>query len=260
MTYSLDFRKKALSIRSREKLSFAQTAKRFGVSVNSLFLWSKQIEPKQTKNRPAIKIDKETLMGDIEKYPDAFCYERANRLNVTASGIRSAMKRLKISYKKHTKPSQSLQKKRKAFVQKIAKYKKLGVPIVYIDESGFAHDMPRTYGYAKIGERCFGTHDWGAKGRTNVIGALIGKSLLTLALFDCTINTDAFTAWTEQDLLPKLSAEIVIVMDNAAGHILKYLPPYSPDLNPIEYKWAQAKSKRRKYRCGIDELFQEYYL
>ena len=66
MTYSLDFRKKALSIRSREKLSFAQTAKRFGVSVNSLFLWSKQIEPKQTKNRPAIKIDKETLMEDIE--------------------------------------------------------------------------------------------------------------------------------------------------------------------------------------------------
>ena len=43
-----------------------------------------------------------------------------------------------------------------------------------------------------------------------------------------------------------------------AGHILEYLPPYSPDLNPIEHKWAQAKSKRRKYRCGIDELFKEY--
>ncbi|WP_316357008.1 IS630 transposase-related protein [Candidatus Neptunichlamydia sp. REUL1] len=121
MTYSLDFRKKALSIRSREKLSFAQAAKRFGVSVNSLFLCSKQIEPKQTKNRPAIKIDKETLMGDIEEYPDAFCYERANRLNVTASGIRSAMKRLKISYKKHTKPSQSLRKKKKGLRAKNCK-------------------------------------------------------------------------------------------------------------------------------------------
>ncbi|WP_316357641.1 IS630 transposase-related protein [Candidatus Neptunichlamydia sp. REUL1] len=115
MTYSLDFRKKALSIRSREKLSFAQAAKCFGVSVNSLFLWSKQIEPKQTKNRPAIKIDKETLMEDVEKYPDAFCYERANRLNVTASGIRSAMKRLKISYKKNIKASQSLRKKKRHF-------------------------------------------------------------------------------------------------------------------------------------------------
>ena len=46
----------------------------------------------------------------------------------------------------------------------------------------------------------------------------------------------------------------------AAGHILEYLPPYSPDLNPIEHKWAQAKSKRRKYQCGIDELFKEYCL
>ena len=121
MTYSLDFRKKALSIRSREKLSFAQTAKRFVVSVNSLFLWSKQIEPKQTKNRPAIKIDKETLMEDIEKYPDAFSYERADRLNVTASGIRSAMKRLKISYKKNTKPSQSLRKKKRNLSSKYCK-------------------------------------------------------------------------------------------------------------------------------------------
>ena len=46
----------------------------------------------------------------------------------------------------------------------------------------------------------------------------------------------------------------------AAGHTLEYLPPYSPDLNPIEHKWAQAKSQRRKYQCGIDELFKEYCL
>ncbi len=145
---------------------------------------------------------------------------------------------------------ETLRKKRNAFVQKIAKYKELGVPIVYIDESGFAHDMPRTHGYAKMGGCCFGTHDWGAKGRTNAIRALIGRSLLTIALFDCTTNIDAFTAWTEQDLLPKLSTESVIVMDNAtfhkgksmkqkieaAGHTLEYLSPYSPDLNPIEHK------------------------
>ena len=100
MTYSLDFRKKVLSIRSKEKLSFVQAAKRFSVSINSLFLWSKKVEPMVTKNRPAIKIDQETLMEDIEKYPDAFNYERAKRLNVSPSGIRCAMKRLRISYKK----------------------------------------------------------------------------------------------------------------------------------------------------------------
>ena len=216
-----------------------------------MFLWSKRLEARRTKIRPAIKIDRETLMEDIKKYPDAFNYERAHRLNVSASGIRCAMKRLRISYKKNAQPSH-----------------------IYIDESGFAHDMPRTHGYSKIGQRCFGTHDWEAKGRTNAIGALLGTSLLTLALFDCNINTDAFSIWPEQDLLPKLPSESILVMDNAsfhksksmqekiqaAGHTLEYLPPYSPDLNPIEHKWAQAKSQRRKYQCGIDELFKEHCL
>ena len=118
MTYSLDFRKKVLSIRSREKLSFAQAARRFGISVNSIFLWSKRLEPKYTKNRPAIKIDSETLMKDIKKYPDAFNYERANRLNVSTPGIHSSMKRLKISYKKNTKSSQGMRKTKTRFSRK----------------------------------------------------------------------------------------------------------------------------------------------
>jgi len=45
-----------------------------------------------------------------------------------------------------------------------------------------------------------------------------------------------------------------------AGHTLLYLPPYSPDLNPIEKKWAQAKNTRRKTNCSIDQLFQSYEL
>ncbi|WP_316357248.1 IS630 transposase-related protein [Candidatus Neptunichlamydia sp. REUL1] len=112
MTYSLDFRKKVLSIRSKEKLSFAQVARRFGVSVNSVFLWSKRLEPRRTKIRPAIKIDREILMEDIKKYPDAFNYERARRLKVSTSGIRCAMKRLRISYKKNAQPSQGLRNKK----------------------------------------------------------------------------------------------------------------------------------------------------
>lgn len=129
--------------------------------------------------------------------------------------------------------------------------------------------MPRTHGYALRGERCYGTHDWGAKGRTNAIGALLGAVLLTISLFECNVNTDVFTCWVVQDLLPKLPFKSVIIMDNAtfhkgnlmkqaiedAGHTLLYLPPYSPDLNPIERKWAQAKSYRRKTNCSIDQLF-----
>jgi len=132
--------------------------------------------------------------------------------------------------------------------------------------------MPRTHGYAKRGMRCFGMSDWGAKGRTNIIGAMLGASLLTVSLFTGNINSDVFHAWMTQDLLPKLPENAVIVMDNAtfhkrqdtqdaikqAGHILEYLPPYSPDFNPIECKWAQAKAIRRKEKCSIEELFKNY--
>jgi len=140
---------------------------------------------------------------------------------------------------------------------------------VYTDESGFVHNAPRTYGYSAKGKRCYGVHDWHPSKRANVIGALIGKSLLTVAIFNCNIDTAVFNCWMEQDLIPKLPKNSVIVADNAAfhkssaleamideaGHILEYLPPYSPHLNPIEPKWSQAKSIRRKYRCSVDDLF-----
>ena len=111
MTYSIDFRRKVLSIREKEGLSFSQIAKRFGVSVNSVFLWSKSIEPKRTRNKAPIKIHDNLLLEDIRKYPDAYMYERANRLCVSTAGICSALKRLNITYKKNSQSSQGMQRK-----------------------------------------------------------------------------------------------------------------------------------------------------
>ena len=160
------------------------------------------------------------------------------------------------------------------FCQEIQKLQNEGRKIVYIDESGFAHNMPRTHGYSLKGRRCYGKHDWGAKGRTNAIGALIDKALLTIMLLAESVNTEVFTCWVQLDLLPKLPSNSVVVMDNAAfhkgedmknfitsaGHVLLYLPPYSPDLNPIEKKWAQAKHIRRSVACSVDELFRAHVI
>ena len=119
-----------------------------------------------------------------------------------------------------------------------------------------------------------GKQDWHVKGRINVIGALLSSVLLTATLFTGSVNAEVFVAWLEQDLLPKLPPNSIIVMDNAsfhkrddarqlieqAGHILEFMPPYSPDLNPIEHKWAQqAKALRRKIPCSIDELFSQLF-
>lgn len=145
------------------------------------------------------------------------------------------------------------------------------MPIIYIDESGFEEESPRTHGYAAIGKRCCDKgYNWQIRKRTNAIGALLGKFLVTVSLFVGSINADCFYAWTTQDLLPKLNEKSVIVMDNATfhkrkdivqaienkGHIIEWLPPYSPDLNPIEHKWSQAKSIKRKLQCSINDLFQ----
>ena len=142
-------------------------------------------------------------------------------------------------------------------------------PIVYVDESGFAVDAPRDKGYSIKGKKCYAKKDWHARGRINAIGAITEFKLFNLGLFDCNINSDIFHAWLTQQLLPSTPKHAVIVLDNATfhkrndtrtaieknGHTLEFLPPYSPDLNPIEKKWAQAKSIRRKYDYTPDELF-----
>lgn len=113
--------------------------------------------------------------------------------------------------------------------------------------------------------------NWQAKGRINAIGALLGRLLLTVCLFEGSINSQVFHGFIVEDLLPKLPEKTLIVMDNAsfhkgeavrnaikkAGHIPLFLPPYSPDLNPIEKKWAQLKAIRRKLQLSAEELFKE---
>ena len=216
---------------------------------------------------PATKIDMELLGQAVELHPDAYRYERAERFGCGRRGIGEALKRLKISRKKTLSHPKADEKARCIFGDKISAYQERGGPLIYIDESGFAHDMPRIHGYAPVGERRSG-------GRTNAVGALYGNGLLTLSLFDGGINADVFGAWIRQDLLPKLPENSVIVMDSASfhkrrdiqelitscGHELEFLPPYSPDLNPIEHKRAQAKALRRKHRCSVDDLFRDYKL
>jgi transposase len=120
--------------------------------------------------------------------------------------------------------------------------------------------MPRTHGWAPVGKRCFGRHDWNAEGRINVIGALLNNEFLAVTPVDGSIDADVFHAWLRHELPPELPDNSVVVMDNAAfhkrddiqeavtscGHELEFLPPYSPDLNPIEHAMGAGKSSQEK--------------
>ncbi|NJO15196.1 MAG: transposase [Thioploca sp.] len=129
--------------------------------------------------------------------------------------------------------------------------------------------MPRKPGYAPVGERGVGQQNWHARGRLHVVGALRVSCWFTVSLVSGTINANTFYAWVAQDLLLQLPPHSIVVMDKAAfhqrvdiqqlfkqaGHVLEYWPAYSPDLNPIEHKWAQAKAIRKPNKCSVEERF-----
>lgn len=152
----------------------------------------------------------------------------------------------------------------------MAAYQKANRPIVYLDESGFKHHAYRPNGYSARGQPCHGTHNWHLRNTTNAVAAWSDNQLLAPFLVEGTFNSDVFFAWITQGLIPELPANSVIVMDNApfhkradivdelenAGHEILWLPPYSPDLNPIEEVWAWIKSARKRWKMDvISDLF-----
>jgi transposase len=87
MTYSIDFRKKVLSIKEQENLTLVEVSKRFGIGQASVMRWSQDIEPKRTRNKPTIKLNWEALAPEVEEHPESYQYERAAGFGVSQPGI-----------------------------------------------------------------------------------------------------------------------------------------------------------------------------
>ncbi len=119
----------------------------------------------------------------------------------------------------------------------------------YLDECGVDHRLDREHGRAPRNERLSQEVPDKRPGRTSVIAACQGGRLVAPLTFDGTCTTELVDAYFQQVLLPALPRGSVLVLDNArfhqspttaklvadAGCELMFLPPYSPDLNPIEH-------------------------
>ena len=116
--YPLEFRRHVFSIKERQNLSIREVAKLFNLSRDTVFRWTKKLEPCLTRCKPTTKIDMEVLSRDVEKYPDSFQHERARRLNVSPSGIAWALKRLGVTYKKNPDAPQGRSRKTLCFLPK----------------------------------------------------------------------------------------------------------------------------------------------
>jgi transposase len=120
--------------------------------------------------------------------------------------------------------------------------------------------MTRRYGRCKRGQRLVASVPHGHWKTTTFIGALRADGLTAPAVFDGAINGVSFLAYVEQVLVPTLRRGDIVILDNlpshkvdgvqeaieAVGAELRYLPPYSPDLNPIELLFAKFKAHLRK--------------
>ncbi|WP_063657149.1 IS630 transposase-related protein [Candidatus Arsenophonus triatominarum] len=101
MSYTIDFRRKVISVRKAEGLTIRETAKQFRIGKASLVRWLKRPEPKNSTPRKR-KLDKNALAKDVEQYPDAYQKERAERFGVCKKTIWQSLKKLGLTYKKKT--------------------------------------------------------------------------------------------------------------------------------------------------------------
>ena len=150
-------------------------------------------------------------------------------------------------------------KQRKEWPQRLA-----GVSsdrLVFVDESGANTQMTRRRGRGPVGQRLVCAVPQGHYQTTTLIAAVRTKGPQAPWLFDGAMDGPTFQAWVRQGLAPTLRPGDVVILDNlathkvpgvpeaieAAGARLEYLPPYSPDLNPIESMWSKVKESMRSH-------------
>ncbi len=144
--------------------------------------------------------------------------------------------------------------------------------LIYLDESGFDLTMKKEYGWKKRGQRLYDNKKGQRKylKRITVISAYSNntKKLIDPLYFEGNTNSQMFNLWLKEILTPELKPGQTIIMDNAAFHKNKltekliksancnllYLPPYSPDFNPIEQKWSHIKNIVKKIRDGFESF------
>lgn len=142
--------------------------------------------------------------------------------------------------------------------------------IVYSDETGIDDNEVLLVGWAPRGERCYAQKKAERKTRYNITAALNLNLLIAPFLFEGYSNAVVYETYIEKVLVPALKPGMVLVIDNASFHKSKrvielveaancriiFLPPYSPDFNPIEHHWTAVKNAIRKTAESIQDFYE----
>ena len=142
---------------------------------------------------------------------------------------------------------------------------------MFVDESGATTEMTRRYGRAARGERVREATPAGHWSTLTLLGAMNREGLLASMTVESPTDGDVMSAYLEQVLCPRLEPGQVVVMDNLSAHKvprvrelieatgaqLLYLPPYSPDFNPIEKCWSKVKQRLRDLKARTVDSLQQ---
>jgi transposase len=143
--------------------------------------------------------------------------------------------------------------------------------LVFLDETSAKTNMTRRYGRAQRGERVLDYAPHGHWNTTTLVAAITWEAAIAPMVLDGPMDSPSFEAYVEQVLLPELPASSIVVMDNLAAHksqtiqklfddagiTLRYQPPYSPDLNPIELVWSKVKNGLRTAKARTQEQLHD---
>jgi transposase len=270
--YSQDLRQRILDTVQGGDGTLGQIARRFLVSVSfitrllQLHRSTGSLEPRpHGGGNPAVlgPEDLEQLRELVPKQPDATLEELRQRLGVSCSlmTISRALRKLGLPRKKKIPRSQEqdrpdVQEQRQEFCAKLA-----GVDprrLVFVDESGANTAMTRTHGRAPVGQRVYTNTPGRWESITMTCGLRLSGVTAPLAFRGAT-NTDIFETYVQDVLVPELKPGDVVIWDNlkphkseeaieaieATGARVDPLPPWSPDLTPIEEMVSKVKGAMR---------------
>lgn len=151
-------------------------------------------------------------------------------------------------------------------MSEISQYK--SEDLVFLDESGIDKFLSRDYARSPKGMQVISDVKGKKYQRVSMIAAECQKRILAPLVFEGTADAGFFNHWLEKCLLPELRAGQVVIMDNysihksaktqeliaSVGCKVLFLPPYSPDFNPIENTWAVIKSRIKKAKKFFDDF------
>ena len=186
-----------------------------------------------------------------------------------AGGEADGLPAQKKSLHAQERDTEENRKRREEFVEVIGKIDL--DRLIFLDESGVSTQMTRLYARSTGGARIHETTPDGRWKILTILGAISTRGMIATMTIEAATDREIFLAYLDEVLCPNLRPGDVVVMDNlsshkvtgvrerieAAGAQLLYLPPYSPDLNPIEKAWAKLKQLLRAAKARTKEALDQ---